>query len=421
MRVLYVHPNHPAQFGHIAEKLAGEHGWRCWHCSETPGGVVRGVEKIQYKLAGGATARTHFCSRTFENGVWHCDAVYAALKARPDVTPDLIVGHSGFGSTLFLRELYPGTPIVNLFEYYYRPHDPLSDMDFRRDLGWPVDAAKYQRSRCRNAMILLDLQNCDAAYAPTEFQRDRFPAEYREKLQVLFDGVDRSVYHGHDDALRPAMGERKPRGVAGVTVAPRTRIVTYVSRGFESLRGFDIFIRAARRIMERFGDVHFFVVGSDRIAYGGDAGHIAPHATFAQWTLAHHPIDPRRLTFLGRLAPGDLGRLLAASDLHLYLTAPFVLSWSMMDAMSCGAVVLGSDTPPVAEMIEEGRTGLLTDFFDVERWADRAIEVLGDPDAFRGVGRAAERMIAEKYSLEVMLPRMMTMCERAVAGGSRSA
>src|SRR5204863_1745009 len=138
-------------------------------------GKVAGIEKLQYKVAGGARKETHFCSRTFENAIWHCDGVYRTLKQRPDIKPDLIVGHSGFGSTLFLKELYPNVPVVNLFEYYYRPHEPDSDMDFRKDLAWKVPDEKYLRAYARNAMILLDLQNCAIGYAPTQFQRSKFP------------------------------------------------------------------------------------------------------------------------------------------------------------------------------------------------------------------------------------------------------
>jgi glycosyltransferase involved in cell wall biosynthesis len=421
MHVLYVHQNFPAQFGHIAAHLAQRPGWKCTFVSERPGGIVNGIEKIQYKLAGGATLRNHFCSRTFENTIWHCDAVYQALAGRPDVQPDLIVGHSGFGSTLFLRELYPRVPIINLFEYYYHPRGPNSDMDFRHDLNWPLEVDKYQRSRCRNAMILLDMQNCDAACIPTEFQKSRFPAEYQPKLQVIFDGVDRQLYHGHNDALRPPVAARGARSLAGVPVGPTTRVITYVSRGLESMRGFDIFLRAARRIVAVWPDVVFIIVGSDRIAYGGDESYIAPYKTFKDWALEREQIDSAtlsKLAFVGRIAPAELAKLLASTDLHIYLTVPFVLSWSMMDAMSCGAVVLGSATGPVAEMIHDGHNGLLADFFDADAFAARAVEVLKDPDAFRPLGQAAEAMIAEKYSLERVLPQMVELYERTVAAGT---
>src|SRR5687768_17150380 len=415
MHVLYVHQNFPAQFGHIAHHLVDKLGWECSFVSQTAGGTVGGIKKVEYKITGGATKQNHFCSRTFENTVWHCDGVYHAMKQHPQVKPDLIVGHSGFGSTLFLRELYPTTPIINFFEYYYIPHDPDSDMDFRKDLGWPTSELKYLRSRCRNAMILLDLQTCNAAYTPTEFQRSRFPAEYQNKLETIFDGVDRSVYHGYEETLRPPVGERGIRRIGGVDVPPDKRVVTYVSRGFESMRGFDVFMQVAKRIYQQFPDVVFLVVGSDKVAYGGDEEFIAPHKTFKEWTLARDSYDLSKFHFLGKIPPQDLGKLLAATDLHIYLTVPFVLSWSMMDAMSCGAVVLASSTAPVREMIRDGENGLMADFFDTDALAAKAVEALRDPAAARAMGRAAEQMIVERYSLEALLPQMLQMYERAAS------
>jgi glycosyltransferase involved in cell wall biosynthesis len=412
MHVLYVHPNFPAQFGHVAERLV-QMGHRCTFVSTTPAGQVGGIEKIQYTPAGGATKNTHFTSRSFENAIWHCQAVYDALLRRTDIVPDLIVGHSGFGSTLFLRELFGATPILNFFEYFYRPHDPANDMNYRTDLGWPTLPQQYQRARCRNAMILLDLAECQAGYAPTEYQRSLFPAEWRGKIDVIFDGIDRSIYHGYGETLRPALAERGVRAIAGVEVGPQTRVVTYVSRGFESMRGFDIFMQVAQRIIEQADfDVRFIVVGEDKIAYGGDENYIAPHKTFREWVLSRGKFDLGRFSFVGRVPPEELGRILASGDLHIYLTVPFVLSWSMMDALSCGAVVLASDTPPVREMIRDGENGLLAGFFDVEGMAARAIEALRDPAAHRPLGRAGEAMIESHYSLEVVLPKMLALYER---------
>ncbi|MGE5607884.1 MAG: glycosyltransferase [Bacillota bacterium] len=419
MHILYIHQNFPAQFGHIAKHLVQKLGWRCSFVSQTPPGTVDGIEKIAYKVAGGATRSTHYCSRTFENTVWHCDAVYQALAAQPSIQPDLIVGHSGFGSTLFLRELYGDVPIINLFEYYYRCHDPLSDMDFRKDLGWEVPERNYLRSYCRNAMILLDLQNCDAGYAPTQFQKSRFPTEYASKMEVIFDGVDRSVYQGHQEQFRPPVNQRTSRTIADIQVPADTRIITYVSRGFESMRGFDIFMRSAKLITQEYPNVLFFVVGTDRIAYGGDDAYIQGSKSFKEWVLARDQYDLSKFIFTGRLTPTQLGQLLAASDLHIYLTVPFVLSWSMMDAMSCGAVVLGSRTTPVEEMIQDGQNGLLADFFDPEDFARKAVAVLKDPAAYRPLGRAAEQMIIERYSLDAVLPRMLDLYERTLKAKPR--
>jgi glycosyltransferase involved in cell wall biosynthesis len=413
MQILYVHQNYPAQFGHTARRLRREKGWQCFFVSQSPPGKDDDIERIQYKLGGGATNQTHFCSRTFENTIWHCEGVFQALKARPDVQPDLIVGHSGFGSTLFLRELYPQAPVLNLFEYYYRPHDPNGDMDFRHDLNWKLDAHKYLRSRCRNAMILLDLQNCQLGYCPTRFQFERFPREYQYKLRTVFDGIDRQIYHGFSERLRPPPGQRPPRNIAGITIPPDTRLVTYVSRSMESMRGFDLFMRAAKLIYQRMPNVMFVVVGEEKIAYGGDEEYLAGQTSFKNWVLAQDQYDMSKFLFTGRLPPEDLSALLASTDLHMYLTVPFVVSMSMIDALSCGAVVLGSATTPVKEWIADGVNGLLADFFSPEEFADKAISVLRDPAAARPLGRAAEDAIAQQYSLNATFPRLVKVYEEA--------
>lgn len=412
MYVLFCHQNFPAQLGHIAAYLTQQLGWKTAFLTHTPTKPIAGIEIIQYETSGGARDTTHFCSRTFENAIWHCDGVYRAMKLRRD-KPDLVVGHSGFGSTLFLRELYPDVPIINMFEFYYHPHGTDSDMDFRQDLNWPKEPDKFLRARCRNAMILLDLQNCDQGYTPTEFQKSLFPKEYHPKLEVTFDGIDRRVYHGFGETLRTP---DKKRTIAGVEIDAGTRLVTYVSRGFESMRGFDIFMRTAKRIYQEYPNLKFVVVGTERIAYGGDADHLNGKS-FKEWVLSREHFDLSKFIFTGNIPPIELGKLLASSDLHIYLTVPFVLSWSMMNAMSCAAVVLGSRTKPVQEMIRDGENGLLADFLDVEGFAQKAIGVLRNPAHYRPLGAAAEQMIASKYSMEVIMPQMVRMYEKALKKG----
>jgi glycosyltransferase involved in cell wall biosynthesis len=401
MRILFVHQNFPAQFGHIAKHLIQSKGWQCDFISETPVGISDGIRKIQYKISGGARETTHYFSRTFENAVWHAHGVYQAAEGDSGLAPDLIVGHSGFGSTIFLPERFPGVPIINYFEYYYKSHQ--SDLDFRPD--FPPEPRDFLRARARNAMILLDLQNCRLGYSPTNFQRDLIPDEFRSKIDVIFDGIDTEVFRRRPDL---------PRRVAGRDIPRSTRIVTYVSRGFESMRGFDIFMRAARRIYREYPDVLFVVVGSDRICYGGDQKHIR-HQTFREHVMARDDYDASKFLFTGLVPVPTLVDLLSLSDLHIYLTVPFVLSWSLMNALACGCTVLASNTAPVVEMIAEGDNGLLCDFFDVDGLASRAIEVLKDPRAFHVLGERGASIIEEHYALSVTLPKLVGLFERAVA------
>jgi glycosyltransferase involved in cell wall biosynthesis len=409
MHVVFVHQNFPAQFGHVADYLSRKHGYTCTFVSQKEPGRHNAVERIQYALKGGATERNHYCSRTFENTIWHSHAVYEALKARPDIRPDLVVGHSGFGSTLFLRELYEGVPILNYFEYFYRVRD--SDMDFRPD--FPSNELNRLRARARNAMLLLDLDNCDAGYSPTTWQRDRFPSEYRDKVRVIFDGIDTAIWKPDPAAIAPD-GSRR---LGDLTFPPGTRVVTYATRGMESMRGFDIFMKAAKRLADLRPDVQFVVAGQDRVCYGGDAA-VTGGKSFKEWVLSRDDHDLSRFHFVGLLPPSQLAHLFRITDLHLYLTVPFVLSWSLLNALACGATVLASDTAPVREVITPGANGLLAEFFDVDGFVEQAGRVLDDPAASRHLGAAGAAMVRDRYSLDVCLPQMLALYEEVTGRGT---
>jgi glycosyltransferase involved in cell wall biosynthesis len=400
MHVLFVHQNFPAQFGHVARYLVKNHGFRCTFVSQHPPGHGDGTERVQYQLKGGATEKTHYCGRSFENALWHSHAVYEALRARPDIKPDLVVGHSGYLTTSFLRELYD-CAIVNYFEYFY--HTSGSDMDFRPEFTHPEPTRL--RALARNANLLLDLSYCELGYSPTAWQRSLLPEVYHPKVRVVFDGIDTSLWYPRTDLPRRVGSWRVPEGM---------KVVTYVARGFESIRGFDIFMKMAKVLCDRRRDVVFVVVGEDRICYGGDRDLIG-NRTFKEWVLAQDTFDLSRFIFPGRLPATLLAELFAFSDLHIYLTVPFILSWSLMDALACGATILASDTAPVREVIQHGQNGLLTDFFDVERMAQAASEVLDHPQDYKQLGRRGVDLIHNHYSLEVCLPQMRQLYEQAVA------
>jgi glycosyltransferase involved in cell wall biosynthesis len=322
----------------------------------------------------------------------------------PDVCPDLVVGHSGFGTTLFLKELYPDVPVVNYFEYFYRTRG--ADMDFRPD--FPSTERDRLRARTLNATILLDLDNCDAGYSPTNWQRDRLPGEYRRKVSVIHDGIDTALW-------KP---DPSPSRVVGDFVVPDgMKIVTYATRGMESMRGFDIFVKAAARLARERPDVLFLVAGQDRVCYGGDA-RFTEGKSFKQWALEQTDLDPARVQFLGLLPPRELAKLFQLTDCHVYLTVPFVLSWSLLNALACGAPVVASDTAPVREVIEHGRTGLLTDFFDADAMAQSIEKVIDDPAGHRSLGEAGVRLIAERYATDVCLPSLARLFESAAGLGS---
>lgn len=400
MHILFLHQNFPAQFGHIARYLIREHGYRCTFVTNRPAGEVEGIRLVHYDPHGGARATTHYCTRTFENAVAHAHGVYEACRRDVTDPPDLVVGHSGFGSTLFLRELY-AAPIINYFEYFYHPHG--SDLDFRKE--FPPAEIDVLRSYCRNAMLLLDMENCQAGYSPTRWQRSQLPSAYRDRIEVIFDGIDTDIWRRYTDL---------PRQIGDRAIPPDVDIVTYVSRGFESMRGFDVFMQVAKRIYTERANVVFAVVGTDRIAYGGDEKYIKTKS-FREHVLSQDDYDQDKFIFTGRLPPPDLARLLSLSDLHVYLTVPFVLSWSLFNALACGCRVVASKVGPVEELITHGETGLLADFFDVDGLTDHCLKILGDPAGHAHLGEAGMKLIEENYTLEKTLPQLLRLYERVLA------
>ena len=400
MHLLFVHKNFPAQFGHLAQWLVEKHKWTATYISELPNAQFGGLKRVHYKPLGGAREETHFCSRSFENFVAHSQGVHHALKRLPDIKPDLIIGHSGFGSTAFLPELYD-CPIINYFEWFYHPRG--TDMDFRPD--FPANDLAMLRARARNAMLLLDLNTCTAGYSPTAWQRSQFPTEYLPKIETLFDGIDTSVWRRQEQSLRSVAGKAIPRGV---------RVVTYVSRGFEAMRGFDIFMRVAKRIAAERKDTVFIIVGQDRVCYGNDTSHTGG-VTLKEQTLAKGGFDPARFIFTGLLPNAELVNVLSLSDLHLYLTVPFVLSWSLINALACGCTVLASDTPPVREAITHGENGLLAGFFDEDGLTREALKVLDAPSDFRALGENGRTTVEQRYGNDVCLPRLAGFFRR-IAG-----
>jgi glycosyltransferase involved in cell wall biosynthesis len=413
LRVLFLHDAFPAQFGHVALELTRRHGWDCHFivesvstCPSPSPEMLEGLDVRSYPLSKeyrkrDATPWPIIYGKFLEL----CEAAYEAIRQRPDLKPDLVVAHGGRGApTALLRDIVD-CPIINYCEYYFAFDH--RDISYRIDLP-PAEPAPHF-PRCINAPVLVSLVDCDSGYSATAWQKASFPARFQHKIEVHFDGIDDQLY-------RPGPA---PRSIAGRSIAAGTRIVTFVSRGLESIRGFDIFMNVARRIYRERPDVLFVVVGNEEIYYGWDRLHTG-EPSFKNWVISRGNFDLSRFVFLGQIDPKALAEVLRITDLHLYLTAPFVLSWSLLNAMASGAVVLASDVAPVREVIEPGVNGLLEPLFDVDRLAETALRVLDDPASYGPLGLEARRTIEERYSIEVAIPPLKDYFERVASAGVRS-
>ena len=397
MRFLFLHTNFPAQFRHVARALAADPANRVWFATAGGSGEIPGVEKIPFKPHRAVRRDTHHYVRALEHAVLNGQAAYRAverLRAAGEA-PDVVVAHSGWGAGQFMKDAFPRARLLQYFEWYY--HADGTDASFLGDPPLTVD--DRLRIRAKNAPILLDLADCDWGQSPTFWQRSQFPAALRHKISVLHDGVDTAV-------LRPEPGARLH--LPGLDLRHVDELVTYVARGMEPYRGFPQFLRAVERLQRDRPNAHVVVVGADRVAYGRQP---PGGGSWKDTMLRELKLDHDRLHFTGLLPYDRYLAVLKASQVHVYLTVPFVLSWSMIEAMSAGCLVLGSDTQPVREVIEDGRNGLLVDFFDHDRIAARIGEVLDHRDRMAALRRQARETAVARYDLATLLPHQLRLIE----------
>jgi len=329
---------------------------------------------------------------SLEAGVLNGQAVASEIHEldKQGFRPDVTLVHTGWGEGLYVKDVLPDRPLIGFFEFYYRPRG--LDADF--DPEFPLSKDDELRIRTRNALHLLSLDACDAGISPTNWQRQVHPAEYQSKITVLHEGIDT-----REVVPDPAATFELPNG----TLLGRDReVVTFVATSLEPYRGFHVFMRALPEILRRRPQCQVVVVGSDEVAYGRK---LPEGQTWREKMLAEVDVDPNRVHFPGRLPWTTHLRLLQASAVHVYLTVPFVLSWSMLEAMSAGCALIGSDTPPVREVIQHGRNGLLVDFFSKEQLADAVDDLFDHPRRRQSLAAAGRQTVVAQYDARDALVR----------------
>lgn len=399
MRLLFLHNNFPAQFGALARHLS-KRGHEVTFGTRWEGAPPPWLQMVRYRPHREVRKEQHPYLAFVEGAVLNGQALARTawnMKAS-GYSPDLVVAHSGWGPGLYIPDVWPNAKYVGYFEWYYRPTG--SDADFLHE----VNRDDLHRIRTRNAAILLDVAACNWGIVPTAFQASQFPDLLRRKLTVQHDGVDTAYF-------TPKPGRRLK--LPGLDLSGVDELVTYATRGMEPYRGFPQAMAAFAEVQKRRPRAHVVIAGEDRVAYGR---RLPDGDTYKKKMLRELDFDPDRLHFTGLLSRSHYRELLLASSAHVYLTVPFVLSWSMIDAMSAGCLLVASDTEPVREVIRDGENGLLVDFFDHDALADRLCEALERPEAFSGVREKARRTAVEHYATAKLVPLRANLLE-AVADG----
>ena len=408
MRIALLHQNFPGQLGQLATSL------------QARGDDVLAIGGLQARALPPIPLATY--DPCPPGGVpachaWAADLQTKALRAQAvgqqleqlrqqGWVPDVLVGHSGWGELLAVKDVLPRVPVLHLMEYFYAVEG--SDVGFDpefRDESW----TNRTRVRLRRAAQLLALQDLDWAVLPTPFQANTIPPEYHNRLSLIHEGIDTAH-------IRPISSRHINLQKAGLRFRPGDEVVSFVNRNLEPMRGFHSFMRCLPTLQRLRPNAHVVIVGSDGVSYGQPP---AGGGTWKQHLLEElqGQLDLSRIHFVGKIPHPVLHDLFRVCSCHVYLTYPFVLSWSLLEAMSCETVVIGSDTPPLHDVIEPGRNGLLVDFFDTTAMAERIAAVLADYAGHRHLGQAARRTVVERYDLHsVCLPQMLQLVDDVAAG-----
>lgn len=406
--ILFIHQNFPGQFRHIAPALAN-HGHQV-HALAITGQATPGVSLHSYRPSKGSSTSIHPLASEFETKVIRAEACGQAmlqLKAN-GVMPDLVIAHPGWGEALFVKDVWKQTSLLSFLEFYYATSgtDVGFDPEFSKQ-GFFEDA----RLRVKNANNLLSLEISDFGLSPTNWQKQSHPQWTQDRIQVIFDGVD-------CDILKPNPSVRlnlKRETGESFSLTSKDEIITFVNRNLEPYRGYHSFMRALPKILAARPNARVLIVGGDGVSYGAKA---PEGKTWKQIFLdeVKSRIDLERVHFLGNVPYPIFTQLLQLSSCHVYLTYPFVLSWSCIEALSTGCLVIGSDTGPVREVIEHGVNGLLVDFFNYEAIADAVIRSLSDPASFIRMRQNARASAKDNYDLRsVCLPKQLALIESILA------
>jgi glycosyltransferase involved in cell wall biosynthesis len=405
MRILFVHQNFPGQYLHLARHLGSIPGNEVVFITQRKDGVtLPGVRNIVYQPHRAVMKDQHHYLVDTEMGTLNAQAVArVALGLKESgFVPDVMVGHNGWGEIWYLKDVFPNTPLIGYFEFFYRYRG--ADVGFAPEEPEIFDTAP--RIRTKNLGNLLALDTVDLGQTATHWQKSLYPEMYHSKLHVVHEGVDTQIV-----APDPNARFKLP---SGVELSRDDEVLTYVARNLEPYRGFPQFMRSLPTILKERPNAQVLIVGGDEVSYGH---RLPPGQTHRQLMLNElgSSLDMKRVHFLGKLPYSVYLKVLQLSRVHVYLTYPFVLSWSFMEAMSAGCLMVGSRTTPVEEVIRHGENGWLVDFFKPEEIAECVVEGLAaGKDGHVELRQNARRTMVENYDLRsVCLPAHLRLLEQA--------
>ncbi len=412
MKILFVHQNFPGQYLHLARHFGTQPNHQAVFITQRQDGDLPGVRKIVYKPRRTISPQVHHYLRDSEAAVLNAQEVarVAMDLRKAGFIPDVILGHNGWGEIWYLKDIFPEAFLIGYFEFFYR----MTGADVGFDPAEPVTPDTAPRLRTKNLGNLLALDTVDLGQCPTEWQKSVYPRRHHPILNVIHEGVDSTIAQP-DPTARVILADAK------VEISAGDEVVTYVARNLEPYRGFPTFMRSLPKVLAARPNARVLIVGGDDVSYGARLPNGESYKK-RMLTELGDSLDLSRVHFLGKVPYNAFIKVLQVSRVHVYLTYPFVLSWSMLEAMAAGCLIVGSRTQPVQEVLHHAGNGLLVDFFKPDEIADRIIEALEDRRAFASLKQNARQTVLDRYDLRsVCLPAHLRLLNSLVPRDRRIA
>ena len=390
MNILFLHRSFPAQFKYLANELAQNSSNRVIFITNSSLYEIENVEKIVYKTDCSRSSQNPLL-KSYDSAVLHAKAAAKEAKKLKEqgFTPDIIYAHSGWGPAMFMKDIFPDSPLICYFEWFQNAQGADTGFD-----GTEITEIQKEGIRCSNSQVLVDLYSCDAGISPTQWQKQQFPKEFQDKIKVLHDGID-------TDFFKPQEGVNFLIEEKKLKLTSKDEVITYATRGMEPYRGFPEFMKALEKLQKLRPNLQAVIAGEDKVFYREKL----EKGTYKELMLKELDLDLDRIHFAGGLSYVDYLKLLQISSVHVYLTIPYVLSWSFLEAMSCGCCIVSSNTLPVLEVMKDNYNGLLSDFYNTNQLVEKINYALDNQDKMQEIRNNVRKTILEKYSLEKVLPQ----------------
>jgi glycosyltransferase involved in cell wall biosynthesis len=411
MNVLFIHQNFPGQFKHVAPALVKNgHDVAALSLNEFEGNSFKGITIYNYDLNVRTQTQVHPWLSDFQTKVIRADGCFQKAMSLKKIgfQPDLIMAHPGWGESIFIKDVWPNAKLGIYCEFFYKPSG--ADVGFDDEFLEKEPEADACRLRIKNTANLHHFEISDFGIAPTKWQASTFPNSFRQKIHIIHDGIDTTIAKPDCTArvkIKKSDGEE-------IELSKCNEVLTFVNRNLEPYRGYHTFMRALPKILEDRPSLRVLIVGGDSVSYGkAPAENSSWRNIFAQEAQKNMcPQCWERVHFLGQVSYEQYLRILQVSSVHVYMTYPFVLSWSLLEAMAVGCAIIGSDTRPVSEVIFDNQTGMMVDFFDSALLAEKVSALLDDEFLRKTLGKNARDFCIENYDLKkVCLPMQLDLLQ----------